>query len=262
MDASTLMSPDYVQPLAPSELGLLVQKLFDRDNISWMRHSAAKKLAQAHHWQAYRPQDTAQGSSFGTGQSCVSGLISPNSSVYTGSLISLPGTSSPSYTLARITDYTHREEMMAQVRLAKWALDLQQSLQNERERYAALSKGDRAIWLTEQLNESIMNGSLVPVSQTPGVHDFHISTEKGAGGFMVRPSNGQRMEYHTSRLSLHDPLGVVWWADDLKRRGWAIVQIVGGFGVVGGLTLWLAKTWGLPMRNLSEWNLHWYGTNG
>ncbi|RJE26059.1 hypothetical protein PHISCL_01584 [Aspergillus sclerotialis] len=261
MDASTLMSPDYVQPLAPSELCLLAQKLFDRDNISWMRHSAAKKLAQKH-WQAYRSQDTAQGSSFVNGQSSVSGFISPNSSVYTGSLVSLPGTSSPSYTLARITDYTHREEMVAQVRLAKWALDLQQSLQNERERYAALSKGDRAIWLAEQLNESVMDGSLVPVSQTPGVHDFHISTEKRAGGFMVRPSNGQRMEYHTSRLSPHDPLGVVWWTDDLKRRGWAIVQIVGGFGVVGGLTLWLAKTWGLQMRNLSEWNFHWCGTNG
>ena len=262
MDASTLMSPDYVQPLVPSELGLLIQKLFDRDIISWMRHSAAKKLAQSRHWQAYRPQNTAPGSSFVEGQSSISGLSSPNSSVYTGSLISLPGTSSPSYTLARITDYTRHEEQMAQVRLAKWALDLQRSLQNERERYAALSRGDRAIWLTEQLNESIMNGSLVPVSQTPGVYNFRVPAEKGGGGFVVPASNGRRMEYDTSRISPHDPLGVVWWTDDLKRRGWVIVQIVGGFGVVGGLTLWLAKTWGLPMRNLSEWNFHWYGTSG
>jgi hypothetical protein len=44
MDASLLMSPDYVQPLLPSELATLVNQVFDPENISWLRHSAAKKF--------------------------------------------------------------------------------------------------------------------------------------------------------------------------------------------------------------------------
>lgn len=44
MDASLLMSPDYVQPLLPSELSTLVDRVFDPESIAWLRHSAAKKF--------------------------------------------------------------------------------------------------------------------------------------------------------------------------------------------------------------------------
>ncbi len=44
MDASLLMSPDYVQPLLPSELATLVNQVFDPDSIAWLRYSAAKKF--------------------------------------------------------------------------------------------------------------------------------------------------------------------------------------------------------------------------
>lgn len=44
MDASLLMSPDYVQPLLPSELTALVNRVFDPESIDWLRHSAAKKF--------------------------------------------------------------------------------------------------------------------------------------------------------------------------------------------------------------------------
>lgn len=44
MDASLLMSPDYVQPLLPSELTALVSQVFDPESITWLRHSAAKKM--------------------------------------------------------------------------------------------------------------------------------------------------------------------------------------------------------------------------
>jgi hypothetical protein len=44
MDASLLMSPDYVQPLLPSELPALVEQIFEPESIAWLRHSAAKKL--------------------------------------------------------------------------------------------------------------------------------------------------------------------------------------------------------------------------
>jgi hypothetical protein len=49
MDASVLMSPDYVQPLLPSELTALVNQVFDPDSITWLRHSAAKKFVAWRH---------------------------------------------------------------------------------------------------------------------------------------------------------------------------------------------------------------------
>ncbi|PWY74655.1 hypothetical protein BO83DRAFT_311578 [Aspergillus eucalypticola CBS 122712] len=241
MDASTLMSPDYVQPLVPSELTLLVQRLFDAENMTWMRHSAAKKLAQqqrAHLWQRpNRPQPSTQ-------------------PFYPGS-----SRGSPSYTMARIADHTRQEEKMARLQLAKWASELQQSLKNERERYAAMARGERAVWLTERLGECVVDGSLVPITQTPGFCGLRAPLEKASGGsLLVRAQSGQNVEYHLARIRPQDPLGLVWLSEDLKRRGWAIVQIVGSFGVVGGLALWLAKAWGLSSRSLSEWHFDWCGS--
>lgn len=260
MDASTLMNPDYVQPLVVSELGTLVEKLFDRDNLAWMRHSAAKKLALRRGdfppfppTTAPLPNTLSGATTGGPGWRGVSGA-SMNSS------ISSLGESPPSYAMARITDYTRHEERMAHVRLAHWATDLQRSLQNERDRYASLARGDRAIWLTEKLNECVIDGSLVPISQTPGFCGLHIPIgEKGPNGLhAIRP--GGSKEYRFTNMSPHDPLGVVGWIDDLGRRGWVLVQIVGSVGVVGGLALWLARTWGLSTKSLSELQLdYWCG---
>ena len=44
MDASLLMSPDYVQPLMPSELSNLIEQVFDPESIAWLRHAGAKKF--------------------------------------------------------------------------------------------------------------------------------------------------------------------------------------------------------------------------
>ncbi|KAJ5698295.1 hypothetical protein N7462_000300 [Penicillium macrosclerotiorum] len=267
MDASTLMSPDYEQPLVHSELDVLVEKLFDRDNLAWMRHSAAKKLAQRRADFPRVPPTTAplpnalsnNQNMGGSGGLCVDSETSMSSS----SLSSL-GKPAPSYAMARITDYTRCEERMAQVRLAQWAVDLQQSLQNERERYAALARGDRAIWLTERLNECVVDGSLVPISQTPGFCGLHTSAGEPAPNNLkvmrTRPSSS-KSGYRVPNVSPQDPLGVVGWIDDIGRRGWALVQIVGSVGIVGGLAIWLSRTWGLPTRSLSELHLDsWYGS--
>lgn len=224
MDASILMSPDYVQPLIPSELNTLVDQIFDRDNLAWLRHSAAKKLLQRA--SALQP-------------SIPSTPAPPGGSHALWQAVSA---SPPSYAMARITDYTRNEERMAQVRLAQWATDLQRSLQNERERYAELARGERAVWLTERLGECVVDGSLVPLSQTPG--------------FGLR-EKGLRSHYRFG-ISPQDPLGVVGWVDDLGRRSWVLVQIVGSVGVVGGLALWLARAWGLPTRSLTDMRVDYW----
>ncbi|KAJ5794488.1 hypothetical protein N7457_001087 [Penicillium paradoxum] len=260
MDASTLMNPDYVQPLVASELDALVKKLFDRDNIAWMRHSAAKKLIQQRTDSFSVPQaislpnmqsnDAISESTASTSWRSVSGA-------------SISAGSPPGYAMARITDYTRHEERMAQIRLAQWATDLQRSLQNERDRYASLSRGERAVWLTERLGECVVDGSLVPLSQTPGFCGLHGSMgEKNPGGFQVMHSHASsRPVYRYTDFNPNDPLGVVGWIDELGHRSWMLVRIVGSVGVVGGLALWLARTWGLPTRYLSDLRIdYWCGT--
>lgn len=269
MDASTLMSPDYVQPLVSSELNLLVQNLFDRDHLAWMRHSAAKKLVQRQYEQQQQqnqqsmqlPRTHHHSPSLG---SSVSVLTSPNHSLSSPSFASPALSGSLDYTLARIADHTQREERLAQVHLVKWAADLQRSLQNERERYAAMARGERAAWLTERLSECVVEGSLVPVTQTPGFGGLlRVSPEKTRGNRVQIHNRQEKAYHHIARLTPHDPLGVVWWTDDLKQRGWAIFQIVGSVGVMGGLALWLARIWGFPPRSLSnsDWYFPWTGVD-
>jgi hypothetical protein len=58
MDASLLMSPDYVQPLMSSELSNLIEQVFDPESIAWLRHAAAKKFL------AWRRRTKLPGDSF------------------------------------------------------------------------------------------------------------------------------------------------------------------------------------------------------
>ena len=257
MDASALMSPDYVQPLVQSELKLLIENMFDQDNLAWLRHSSARKLV--------KNRDTFVSStlpSLSPGPSMArpssSGLSAGATALQV--LTSYPADGAASgYTMARLADYTQSEEKLAQVRLAKWAADLQRSLQNERTRYAALAQGERAIWLTERLGECVVDGTLIPITQTPGFSGLRLSAEKDSGTILVH-TGGSSGPYRIAAglNSSQDPLGLVRWSDDLRRRGWIIVQVVGSFGVVGGLALWLAKIWGLPSQTLSEWRFQWF----
>ncbi|KAJ5238712.1 hypothetical protein N7468_003331 [Penicillium chermesinum] len=248
MDASTLMSPDYIQPLITSELDILVQKLFDRDNLAWMRHSAAKKLITQRGDFPYDPairgppHNVLSGNSAGWRAACAT-------------------STAPSYAMARLTDHTQQEERMAQVRLVDWATNLQQSLQNERDRYAALARGDRAVWLTERLNECVIDGSLVPISKTSGFCGLHVSNPTDAGDSQPLRSSNEKYTsgFYVNSFGSHDPLGVVDWIDDMRRRGWMFVQIVGSVGLVGGLAFWFARSLGVPSRSLSGLPLDWCG---
>ncbi|EFE44070.1 conserved hypothetical protein [Trichophyton verrucosum HKI 0517] len=260
MDASVLMSPEYVQPLVPSDLGFVLDKLFDRDNAAWFRYSAAKKLIEAQQ----QPRPRAPSNNFPRASSNY-GVSSLNDSHLSPSLPSTPASAShmlaprgerlglSEYTLARMTEHTRREEQYAQARLAKWAADLQQSLQNERSRYEQLGRGERAVWLTEKLGECVADGTLVPLSQTPGFPGFGNIVDRAneKGNLCVRTQDGRRFEYRVAagNMNAADPLGLLKLGDDLSRRGWVLVQVLGGVGIVGGLALWMAQTWGLSGVN-------------
>jgi hypothetical protein len=261
MDASLLMSPEYVQPLLPSELGLLIDQLFDTDTIAFLKHTAAKKLLA---WHATHPrlvrtpspsvrhstQDSTLASPYPTSLSNSGVLVSHA----LGSSSELSLTTSNSYALAKVADHSQREERLAQIRLSKWASDLQLSLQRERERYERLARNERAVWLIERMGEEVREGQVVPFDQSK---DAAFSRRDGSP---TQSFKGGPIYQH----QMHDPLGLLQWRDSMRTRGWIALQVVGSFGVVGGLAFWLAKTWGFTTSLndwAQDWSEHWFGMN-
>ena len=239
MDASTLMSPEYVRPLIPSELASLVQRVFDQDNISYMRHLAARKLVRAQSSKALVvsslfPRTISNPVHGRPLASLASTAYSPNTS---GAMVSYTNAVSP-YTQARIADHTQQEEKLAQIRLARWAGELQRSLQNERARYEAISRGERAVWLTEKIGECIDDGSLVPVQHS----SLAARTEKSLEATKLEVP---RLSGHRGLLDPGDPLGLLRWNEVMKRKGWIAFQVVGSVGILGAMAVWVWRTWGL-----------------
>jgi len=162
-----------------------------------------------------------------------------------GSEVSL--NTSNSWALAKVADHTQREERLAQVRLSKWASELQLSLQRERERYERLARGERAVWLVERMGEEVRDGRVTAPNNSQALV---CKGEKLIVGYGEIPS-----------YQMHDPLGLLRLQDSMRARGWIALQIVGGFGMVGGLALWIAKTWGLSAINdwAQGWHMPWFG---
>ena len=262
MDASLLMSPDYVQPLLPSELALLVDQVFEKDNVSWLRHSSAKKVIQWHKTSHYTPTSSYSPLSSPLtplyGRS-LSSNVTPPSSTTSQAIIAHPNGAS-SFFQARITDHTQREERLAQIRLAKWASDLQRSLRNERARCEALVRGQRAIWLTERIGDCIADGTLVPVQESAVT--ARPSPEKYA--MALRPPSAGGSSAHYGLPNLADPLGIIRWNDAMKKRGWLAFQVVGSFGVLGAIAVWVARNWGEGLDGAvgMAWNWGWLSGGG
>jgi hypothetical protein len=244
MDASLLMSPDYVQPLFPSELAFLVDQIFERETASWLRHSAAKKCLQ---WRRGSLTSAALTKSIPPSLS----LNSSYSLAASSRIVTPPIGAANTYTLARITDHTQREERLAQVRLSKWASDLQRSLQNERARFEALARGERAVWLTERLNECVQDGTIVPISAARRRNDSPISRELVKHGAAYA-----RCTARGASLDQYDLLGLIELNADMKRKSWAALQILGSFGIIGGLAIWLARNWNSENESFA-WGFDW-----
>lgn len=268
MDASLLMSPDYVQPLISSELSTLVDQVFSQNGAAWLRHSAARKYVQ---WRKTAAESNMPSPSPRTSLSPPpnpfrhnnTNLDSPSNGLSRlpsdFSLSSRNGTNSQnqvltpalgatsSYALARITDHTQREERLAQVRLANWAANLQKSLTNERAQFEAVARGERAIWLTEKLNECVQDGSLVPRRKSPrreGETDTLGNNRRAAPGEQQQhnrhystssSSGGDAQQQH------QDPLGLLQVAADLRYKGIVALEVLGSLGVLGGLALWISR---------------------
>jgi len=248
MDASLLMSPDYVQPLIPTELAGLVKQVFSQNGASWLRHAAARKVVQ---WRSSngppRPQALYRPLSLPAAVESI-----PGASISAPAAASGPATS---FALAKMADHTHREERLAQIRLANWASELQRSLANERARYETLARSERAVWLTERLNEVVQDGTLVPVARR--------SRSSSGPQDQVRQKPASRRRRSSSKTLQHqDPLGLLEVAADLKTKSWLALEVLGSLGVIGGLAFWVTRQYGYSQSYewvANEWSKFWNG---
>ncbi|KAM7191399.1 hypothetical protein V8F20_009326 [Naviculisporaceae sp. PSN 640] len=225
MDASLLMSPDYVQPLVSSDLSVLVDQVFSQNGAAWLRHAAARKYVQ---WRksgaqpgnphpspriSLSPTPASLGNSapLNGPLSRLSSDLSLSSRTNSHVLTPAMGATS-SYALARIADHTQREERLAQVRLANWAAELQKSLAKERAQYESTARAERAIWLTEKISECVQDGTLVPVS---GERSVSRQRKRSPAPGSPRRGGGTSSEERRRTTGTNNIYG---WNDDGQSR--------------------------------------------
>ena len=252
MDASLLMASDYLQPLAPSDLGHFLDRFLSPSNISRMRHSSARKFLL---WRrthlgnhiSLPKQTLLQSPTFHPTLS----TSSPHLTTDTGSLLSdpskvlvpyhsnarAPRSPSPSSSSAfsstnnppNLTPSTNalahhsrnpsEPTSFRQLRLAKWAQDLQRSLANDRKRYHPAAAPE---WPLEP-------------------HAFEAEAEAEAENEKALVSRRERERPGRGRLggeiAVVDPLGVLSLAQGVRRQGWVALRVLGGVGL-GGAVVW------------------------
>ncbi|KAH8723942.1 Septin-domain-containing protein [Phaeosphaeriaceae sp. PMI808] len=271
MDASLLMSPDYVQPLLPSELSTLVNQVFEPDSIAWLRHSAAKRFLA---WrriaklpadpfilqslQQPRSPTTASIGLNGAAMNCkinsphTSHPLTPSPASANSSLFSAV---SPSGVLVpRSTSPLPQEpsQPMSDIRIAKWATDLHRSLRNERDRFDQLQRTDRAQWLLERVGEEVSHGNIVA---SPG------GSPRAAWAMVRRADEKQAKErscgtgrrYTASVVDSRDPLGLCGFGDRIRTKGFVLVKVLGGISVLGAIVVAVVRAFGV------EGQTFWWG---
>jgi hypothetical protein len=278
MEASLLMSPDYVQPLLPSELDALINQVFEPDSIAWLRHSAAKKFLA---WrrttgltgdslilQGLRQPQTSTTTSVGLNGAAMN--ASANSSLFSAaspSGVLVPRSGSPFYasnlqspfppssaslansdldnpsnfTLARYKSFGQADEPLSEIRVAKWATDLQRSLRNERDRFEEIQRADRAKWLLERVGEEVSRGAIVA---SPGGSPRAEWAVVRNGDDEKHAVAGQRYN-KTGGVDSRDPLGLCNLGDQVRQNGFVLVKVLGGVSVLGAIMVAVIRACGI-----------------
>ncbi|KAL5118367.1 hypothetical protein ACEQ8H_003716 [Pleosporales sp. CAS-2024a] len=277
MDASLLMSPEYVQPLLPSELAALVEQVFEPDAIAWLRHSAAKKFL------AWRRRTKLAGDSFilqslqqprsptttaSVGLNRTTMNSSANSSVFSAtspSGVLVPQSGSPfyasnlqspfspslahsdlenptSFSLARYHNNGQNEQPMTDISIAKWATDLQRSLRNERDRFEELQRNDRAKWLLERVGEEVSRGSIV--ASPGGSPRAEWAVVRRGDEKHSRTGSSSRYSKATG-MDFRDLLGLCNFNDQVRKNGFVLVKVLGGVSVLGAIMVAVVKACGV-----------------
>ena len=210
MDASLLMSPEYVQPIQSSDLSYLLSSIFEPINMGKLRYTAARKLVRSHNHDIH----------------------SSSAPPMLRNALLEEHTNAPrygTYLQARILAHTTREEMFAQARLAKWATDLQRGLTRERARYEALADQARAKWLEEQISAIESAPPSTPSSPAMRFHRQGYRKEKRLPAWS---RTAQR-----ERINVDDPLGLTALKAQVREHSWTVLKWL-GVGAFAGVIFW------------------------
>lgn len=220
MDASLLMSSEYVQPFVPSDLSQLLENIFCVNGATWLRHAAAAKLLG---WRTRHP-----------GSSNVSGFAS-KSEGSTDMWLMRPQAGSPTpLAMSRAPNYATCDERLCRVQLTNWAADLQRSLANEK-RMQECRAWEQAAMLSREAwrdgrSASSGDGADMALTRTRGRGERRQPHRKR------RHSTGSGLDWGLVRHQ--DPLGLLQLNADFRWQGWKTLEMVGGIGILGGLA-WL-----------------------
>ncbi|KAK3110737.1 hypothetical protein LTR53_014675 [Teratosphaeriaceae sp. CCFEE 6253] len=281
IDASILMSSQYMPPLEPSDLPSLIAQLFDPDTAARLRHLSATKFLlwrqqnlshhlalhpqpQPHHHllsppfahtvpslpstttsllldeEPGRPVPVPRAAS-----SRASRSPSPSARSETSDAHAVSGARAHALALAHHDDQSPGGTVpFRQVRLAKWARDLQRGLASERRRYRDMylrqtSPDWRAAEQAAQVADENEKAVVAVVGGSAASALPH-----------TRPPRG-RLGGDVAVIDPRDPLGVLAFAQGFRRRGWCALRVAGGCGLVGAVAWWL-------LRNSAEVQ-RWFG---
>ncbi|KAK5171892.1 uncharacterized protein LTR77_003529 [Saxophila tyrrhenica] len=235
IDASVLMSSSYLQPLIPSELDVFVSALFEPNNTARLRHFSATKFLL---WRQENLGSLFQNHLL---------LASPEIPDETSKVLVPHGDSSYFRSASPTTDSDNAagrgpspyaralanaspSEPFRQLRLAKWAQDLQRSLDNERrrvqQRFYPNSSGSSA-------DSDEKHSPTLPLTTTS-------SQPRGAKGRLGGP---------VAIIDPRDPLGLLAFGQVFRRRGYVVMRVAAGAGVVGAVCWWVLRNW----TDVQEW---------
>ncbi|KAK1595202.1 Septin-domain-containing protein [Colletotrichum navitas] len=222
MDASLLMSSEYLQPLVPTDLPRLLERIFSVDGATWLRHAAATKLLG---WRLRRPKtsNSSAGLSLQTDGCTERRLLRTR----TGSLTPLA--------MSCVPNHARYEERFYRVQLRDWAADLQRSLANERAIRERTAREQADMWVRESCRDrhsapGVNGGTAMALMRTRGRRDLGRSLGSR------RHSTGSDQNWALVRRQ--DPLGLLQLKADFKWQSWNTLEMVGGLGLIGGLA-WL-----------------------
>lgn len=277
IDASVLMASGYLPPLVSSELSHLASTIFSPTSAARLRHLSAVKflLWRQQNLSAHLPflpapsaiqldspsilptnADTNSIPESYEGEEPSKVLVPHGSSSYFRSVSptassesSLPHVNNNN-AVATTSAYTRAlnnasaSEPFRQIRLAKWAQDLQRSLDNERKRYQRLytdnftassstrsNAGEYANPLIDNEKYLLSSNPSEP-SNLPLTSTTHLSARKP--GHLGGP---------ISIIDPRDPLGILAFSQRLRRRSFFALQLTGTCGVLGVVVWFVVRHW-------------------
>ena len=240
MDASLLMSSGYVQPFVPSDLSHLVDRLFNPENIQWLRHCAVKQFL---HWRRNHLGTSLElhkrelrelaierlghlhtdgldvaPSSISSVISSPSGIILPHfpgsnkrgSSPTPFRLVPAAGMGTMSqFDFGCQIDVPRLDRTKSQ--LPRWARDLQFALDAELE-------GKKQLTIE-------------------GSHDAESS--------VLNPGRTKRFNKTRERYGVdpRDPLGLLAIGQRFNMNGLTMLQVAGGCGAIATIIVWTIRNW-------------------